>query len=79
MGPLPDPQRRVPVDVQVHEETKAEHYRRLEISYAAEPGDRVPALLLVPKKLASRAPAMLCLHPTSPLGKAQICGLGGGM
>jgi dienelactone hydrolase len=37
----------------------------------------VPALLLVPKGLKAPAPAMLCLHPTSPLGKAQICGLGG--
>jgi len=37
----------------------------------------VPAYLLIPKGIPDPMPAMLCLHPTSPLGKAQICGLGG--
>jgi dienelactone hydrolase len=37
----------------------------------------VPALLLVPKDLQQPAPAMLCLHPTSPLGKEQIAGVDG--
>jgi dienelactone hydrolase len=31
----------------------------------------------MPKGLQRLAPAVLCLHPTSPLGKAQVCGLGG--
>ncbi len=77
MGPLPEPQRRTPLDVQILDETETEHYVRRRITYAAEPGDRVPAMLLVPKRLTGPSPAMLCLHPTSPLGKAQICGLGG--
>ena len=77
MGPLPESQRRVPVDVRVIDRTDTPHYTRLKITYASEPGDRVPAFLLIPKNLSSRAPAMLCLHPTSPLGKSQICGLGG--
>ena len=37
----------------------------------------MPAYLLIPKHIAAKAPAVLCLHPTSPLGKSQICGLGG--
>jgi dienelactone hydrolase len=77
MGPLPEPQQRVPVDVQVIEETDTPNYVRRKITYASEPGDRVPAFLLVPKKISSPTRAMLCLHPTSPLGKAQVCGLGG--
>ena len=77
MGPLPGPERRVPLDVQVLGEEETEHYIRRKITYAAEPGNRVPAYLLIPKHVAAKAPAVLCLHPTSPLGKAQICGLGG--
>lgn len=80
MGPLPSPQRRVPLDVQVESEEQAEGYRRLAISFQSEPGDRVPAFLLIPDDAADSGqsrPAMLCLHPTHPLGKAQICGLGG--
>jgi dienelactone hydrolase len=77
MGTLPASDRRVPLDVQVLSEEDAGSYIRRKITYAAEPGDRVPALLLIPKQIDGRAPAMLCLHPTSPLGKAQICGLDG--
>ncbi|MCH5374233.1 MAG: alpha/beta fold hydrolase [Planctomycetes bacterium] len=77
MGSLPTSERRVPLDVEILEEQDAGKYIRRKITYAAEPGDRVPAYLLIPKQRKGRAPAMLCLHPTSPLGKAQVCGLGG--
>ena len=77
MGPIPDSSRRVPLDVKVVEEEETDKYIRRRITYAAEPGDRVPAYLLIPKRISGRAPAMLCLHPTSALGKSQICGLGG--
>jgi len=77
MGPLPSSDRRVPLDVEVIAEEDAGRYIRRKITFAAEPGDRVPAYLLIPKQITGRVPAMLCLHPTSPLGKAQICGLGG--
>jgi dienelactone hydrolase len=85
MGELPGPSRRVPLDVKVLSEEDTPHYVRKKITYAADPGiasggggvDRVPAFLLIPKNLKGPAPAMLCLHPTSPLGKAQIAGLGG--
>ena len=77
MGPLPGPERRVPLEIQVLEQVETEHYVRQKISYAAEPGDRVPAFLLLPRGGQKPAPAMLCLHPTSPLGKAQLVGIDG--
>jgi dienelactone hydrolase len=52
-------------------------YRLRRISFAAGGGDRVPAFLLVPAKRAGRVPGILCLHQTTPLGKAEPAGLGG--
>ena len=77
MGPLPDAGRRCPLDVQIHEEQDAGRYRRLRVSYAPEPGDRVPAWLLIPRELEGPAPAMLCLHQTTGIGKDEPAGLGG--
>ena len=81
MGPLPDSSRRVPLEMRVEEEQEVDNYLRKKISYVAENGDRVPAFLLVPKAVEQnpdqKFPALLCLHPTSPLGKAQICGIDG--
>jgi Glucuronyl esterase, fungi/FG-GAP-like repeat len=101
MGELPDPSRRVPLDVKIESREETPDYVRIKLTYAAEPGDRVPALLLVPKKVkldadgiggmlgdreqtattgrgfGKRLPAMLCLHPTNPDGKAQTAGLVG--
>jgi len=77
MGPLPGSSRRVPLDVKTTKVEDAGKYTRHWISLAAEQNRRIPALLLIPKNLQHRAPAMLCLHPTSALGKSQIAGLGG--
>jgi acetyl esterase/lipase len=77
MGPLPKSERRVPLDVTVQSRQQADGYERIRLSFAVEPGDRVPAYLLIPDRLAEPAPAMLCLHPTHALGKDQLCGLGG--
>ena len=77
MGELPDSSRRVPLDVQVLEETPASKYLRKKITFASEPGDRVPAYLLVPTELRGPAPAMLCLHQTTKIGKGEPAGLGG--
>jgi len=48
MGPLPGKKRRVAVDVRVSETYQERGYTRQKISFASEPGDRVPAWLLVP-------------------------------
>jgi dienelactone hydrolase len=77
MGELPGPEVRVPLDVRVLKEERTEHYVRQSITFAAEPGDRVPAYLLIPHNLTGRAPAMLCLHQTTRIGKGEPAGLGG--
>ncbi|MCZ2075170.1 MAG: alpha/beta hydrolase [Bryobacteraceae bacterium] len=82
MGPLPGREKRCPFDVRTEEEADAGTYVRRLITYAAEPGGRVPAYLLVPKALlgsGKRAPAVLCLHPTdNKIGHKVVVGLGGG-
>lgn len=77
MGELPGPERRVPLDVRLEEETRKEKYTRRKINFAAEPGDRVPAYLLIPHGLSKPAAAMLCLHQTTAVGKDEPAGLGG--
>ena len=65
----------VPLDIQVHAEERLEGCVRRTISFAVESGDRVPAFLLVPDG-ARRAPAAVCLHQTTKMGKAEPVGLG---
>jgi dienelactone hydrolase len=81
MGLLPDPARRVPLDVQTSHEERAEGYLRRKISFAVEPGDRIPAWLLLPAGFSAAQPAalpaMLCLHQTTGIGKDEPAGLGG--
>jgi predicted dienelactone hydrolase len=91
MGTPPDCSRRVPLDVKIASREQTPDYVRIKLTYAAEPGDRVPAYLLVPKSIKveeeglsgelaegiGKLPAMLCLHPTNPDGKAQTAGLVG--
>ncbi|MBI5382823.1 MAG: alpha/beta hydrolase [Opitutae bacterium] len=81
MGPLPGPEKRVPLAVQCEEEVDCGSYVRRLISYAAEPGARVPAYLLVPKVAlsgATRPPGVLCLMGTdNVVGYKNVVGLGG--
>jgi fermentation-respiration switch protein FrsA (DUF1100 family) len=79
MGPPPGPERRVPLDWKVVETIDEPAFVRKKISFATEPGDRVPAWLLVPKKGRGQGkyPAMLCLHQTTSIGKDEPAGLGG--
>lgn len=76
MGRLPGSERRCPLDVRTVSETDAGGYVRLELSYQSEPGDRVPAYLLIPKSaLAShrrRYPAVLALHQTHPAAGGEM-------
>ena len=66
MGPLPDLAKRVPLDVRVEEEKDFGAYVRRRITFAAEPGSRVPAHVFIPKDvLAGQGAALrrgvLCL------------------
>lgn len=76
MGPLPGPDRKVPLDLKVVSEEKLDGYVRKKLTYAAEKGDRVPAWLLIPTGRPGKRPAMLCLHQTIPIGKDEPVGLG---
>jgi dienelactone hydrolase len=77
MGPLPDISQKVPIDMQVLEEVQLDKVTRKKITFAAEKDDRVPAYLLIPNDLKGKAPAMLCLHQTTSIGKGEPAGLGG--
>ena len=81
MGRLPGPEKRCPLDMRVEEEVDCGSYVRRAITYCSEPGSRVPAYLLIPKKLlrgkGGRAPAVLCLHGTdNAVGNGSVVGLG---
>jgi pimeloyl-ACP methyl ester carboxylesterase len=78
-GTLPGGERRVPLDLQVLSTAKEPGFSRKKISFATEPGDRVPAWLLIPDhatKPAVRGAAALCLHQTTAIGKDEPAGLG---
>lgn len=76
MGPLPDDSHKVPLDVKILEEVKEPKYTRIKLTYAAEKDDRVPAYLLIPHERKGQLPAVLCLHQTINIGKAETVGLG---
>jgi esterase/lipase len=77
MGPLPDNSRKVPLDVQLVEEVQLAKCIRRKITFAVEKDDRVSAYLLIPNTLNVKAPAMLCLHQTTGIGKGEPAGVGG--
>jgi len=81
MGRLPGGEKRCPLDMKVEEEVDCGQYVRRSITYASEPGCRVPAFLLIPKSVlrgeGRRAPAILCLHGTdNVVGNGTVVGLG---
>jgi dienelactone hydrolase len=79
MGPLPDASHWAPLDVYVVSEERTPKYLRRKVRFTPEPGDRVPAWILLPHDLpeGGRAPALLCLHQTTGIGKDEPAGLGG--
>lgn len=46
------------------------------ILYQGEPGEEIPAYLLVPRELSAPAPAVVAVHGTSPYGKDTVAGPG---
>ncbi len=81
MGSLPGKEKRCPLDMKIEEEVDCGTYVRRFITYASEPGSRVPAYLLIPKAALlhkKKVPAILCLHPTdNTIGHQVVVGLGG--
>lgn len=79
MGPMPGLGKRCPLDLRIESEEQLEGFVRQRISYASEPGGRVPAWLLIPNGArGSRRgfPAILALHQTHPMGAKVVVGLG---
>lgn len=67
MGPLPGREKRCALELRVDQTKDCGAYERRLISYASEPGSRVPAYLLIPKEALrgkKKFPAVLALHPT---------------
>jgi dienelactone hydrolase len=80
MGPLPGAEKRSPLDVKTVSETDCGSYVRREITYASEPGARVPAYLLIPKAVLdgkTKRAGILALMPTNGSeGNRPVVGLG---
>ena len=78
MGPLPSRVKPSPLDLRVRDQADGEGFTRLSIDFATEKNDRLPALLYRPKtRRLTKRPAILALHPTSPLGKHRVTKKGG--
>lgn len=78
MGPLPGDEKRCGLLVDVVEEVDCGTYIRRLITYAAEPGDRARAYLLIPKQAleGNMCAAVLCPHPTHAVfGYKTVVGL----
>ncbi len=80
MGKFPGKEKHCAFDVKIEEEVDCgDHVRRL-ITYASEPGGRLPAYLLIPKAVLDgkkKTPAVLCLHGTdNVIGHGTVVGLG---
>ena len=80
MGKFPGPDRRCNLDVKVEEEVDCGDFTRKFLTYQSEPGARVPAYLLTPKKpklSKNQKPlGVLTLHQTHQLGQKVVVGLG---
>jgi hypothetical protein len=81
MGRLPGGEKRCPLDMRVEEEVDCGTYLRQFVTYSSEPGLRVPAYLLVPKRALRgenwRSPAVHCLHGSDDVvGHGIVVGLG---
>jgi hypothetical protein len=79
MGKLPGEEKRCPLNPAIKQETDCGSFIRRLVTYQSEPGGRVPAYLLVPKAVLAgklKAPAILGLHQTHPLGQKVVVGLG---
>jgi len=78
MGPLPEPEASS-LDLQIEATEELPGIRRQKITFRSAGEDRVSAFLLTPRGLRRgiKVPGILCLHQTTPIGKAEPAGLGG--
>lgn len=76
MGPFPD-HPKPEFDIEVLEEVAFPTYTRQKITFAVEPGDRLPAYLLIPNDLTGQTAGILALHQTYAGGKEEPAGVSG--
>lgn len=79
MGRMPAEEKRGELNVKIEEEVDCGEYVRQFLTYESEPGARVPAYLLIPKRVrsgGSKTYGVLCLHQTHPAGQKVVVGLG---
>ena len=63
------PPRDEPLDIQWGQSVEMPSHTRREVSFAGEEGERITALVLIPRNLSGPVPGILCPHPTSVDGK----------
>ncbi len=61
----------------VEDQEESEEFIRKKVFYSGEEGEEIPAHLLIPKGLTGPAPAVICIHGTTPYGKDVTIGLEG--
>lgn len=63
------PPRTEPLHAKWGRSGETSRYTRREVTFAGEPGERISAFVLLPKKLKDKTAAVLCPHPTHVKGK----------
>jgi len=71
------PNTKPPLETKIIEETGRGNHTLRKLVYQTEPGEFVPAYLLVPKSLKGRTPVVICPHQTTQAGKREPAGLAG--
>jgi dienelactone hydrolase len=72
------PADRPPLEPKTLSEEDMGSYIRRKVSIQVQPGDRMPAYVLIPKNLKERAPAIICMYGTnSGAGKNTTVGISG--
>lgn len=73
----PPPRLKVHLKPRVLQEHEFTSHIRRKVVYQSEPGEVIPAYLLIPKPLREPAPAIVCLHQTTYAGKREAAGIEG--
>ena len=71
------PKSKPDAEVKIIEETTRDDHTIRRLLYRTEPGEFVPALLLIPRDIRGRAPVVICPHQTTQAGKREPAALGG--
>jgi dienelactone hydrolase len=71
------PNTKPPLEPKVIEDLSRGNHTLRKLIYQTEPGEFVPAYLLIPKSVQERAPVVICPHQTTQAGKGEPAGLAG--